>query len=114
MERPEFERLQVYVDEHLALFSQAPSISDIMGVYRDGYEELFAPPETDFAAFDDGDSGPTADAMGPEVEDGIFNFVVHLVKNYSLAMTPEQARERVAAWLEEIAKGLRQFANTEE
>lgn len=119
MTRQEFDRLIAWVDEKASLWDlhQPPLLNggDTMRhLFLLGYEELFADQPTDFTAFADGDPGPTQEYGGAELEAGIFNVVMHLVRLRAQTSTPYAARAQVAAWLEEIATGLKQFATPEE
>lgn len=109
----EFDRLRIWINERATIWgldSEAAAINEAL--LTEAYATLYPPSDTapDFAAFGDQDTGPSVGYAGPELEDGIFNFIVHLVRHYAQQMTPEQARQRVAQWCEDIAAGLRKFS----
>lgn len=58
------------------------------------------------------DSPPQAQAEAMEV--GIFNMVVTLCRFYEHAEPPEQARRRVALYLERLAAGLHTAADSDD
>lgn len=57
------------------------------------------------------DLAPQATAEG--MENAIFNLVITLCRFYEQAEPPEQARRRVALYLERVAAGLHLAADTE-
>lgn len=107
MNQSEYERMRTFIEEKLPLWDFDTSVLELLD---QAYTAITLVPETDYRAFDDGDTGPTTEYSESEITDGIFNLVIHLTKTYAQVMTPVESRVRVAAWLDDVSSGLKKFS----